>query len=241
MDKKVVNGKLYLIPAPLGDVPATSAVPDQVIDILASLKHFIVEEVRTARRFLKKAVPAINIDSLTFHVFNEHTDRTDLSGFLIPLHEGHDIGLLSEAGLPCIADPGAEIVKLAHERNIRVIPLTGPSSLLLALVASGFNGQNFTFHGYLPVDRQERKRKLKELERASQIYRQTQIFIETPYRNIRMFEAIVESCMDSTLLCIAAGITTENEYIRTKNVKEWKRNPPPIEKIPAVFLLYSEK
>jgi 16S rRNA (cytidine1402-2'-O)-methyltransferase len=240
MEQKVTSGNLYLIPAPLGDIPVSAAIPDNVLRLLPSIKIFIVEELRTARRFLKKAVPSIDIDALVFLLFNEHSEKTDLTAFIDPLLKGNDVGLLSEAGLPCLADPGSEIVKRAHEAGIRVIPLTGPSSILLSLIASGFNGQNFAFQGYLPVDRQDRKKKLKELENTAKTKRQTQIFIETPYRNLRLFEAILETCHDTTLLCIAAGLTTPDEYIKTQSIKLWKQHKPPVEKQPSVFLLYTE-
>ncbi len=240
MEQKVKKGILYLIPATLGDGPVTDTIPGKVLSLLPAVSCFIVEEVRTARRFLKKAVPAIDIDDLTFLVFNEHSAKSDLEEFIKPLINGQDVGLLSEAGLPCIADPGSEIVRRAHEEGIRVIPLTGPSSILLSLIASGFSGQNFAFHGYLPVDRQERKKKLKELEHTARTRQQTQIFIETPYRNIRMFEAILEACMDSTGLCIAADLTTAKEFIKTMTVREWKKLKPSIEKVPVVFLISCE-
>ena len=236
MNKK---GTLYLLPSPLGETGIHKAIPAYNIEVISRLKCFIVEEIRTARRFLKKACPQINIDELTFIVNNEHSKEADHQLCIEPLLNDQDTGLLSEAGIPCVADPGAGVVKVARENGIRVIPLAGASSILLALMASGFNGQNFAFHGYLPVDRKERIRKIKEIERAAYSSDQTQIFIETPYRNIQLLDALKMTCLDQTLLCIATDLTLETEQIDVRPVGRWKKgNPPDIHKRPAVFLIY---
>lgn len=238
MDHLMNKGTLWLIPSMLGDTPADRVIPAYNIMVIGTLKIFIVEEIRTARRFLKKCIPEINIGELEFLVFNEHSDTVDLSPFIEPLMNGKDVGLLSEAGIPCIADPGSEIVKASHEHQIVVKPLTGPSSLFLALMASGFNGQNFAFHGYLPVDKKLRKKSLRELEKAIYANDQTQLFIETPYRNRQLVESILETCMDSTLLCIANLLTDNNEEIITRSIREWRKNIPDLNKKPSIFLLY---
>ncbi len=232
------SGRLYLIPAMLGDTAPAEVLPPEIRNRASQLKHFIVEELRTARRFLKKLDQSTEIDSLQFFVLNEHTDPSEIPGMLSPLLEGNDMGLLSEAGLPCLADPGSALVSAAHAHGIRVIPLTGPSSVILALIASGFNGQNFAFHGYLPVDQKKRLQAIRNLEQ--QVYRndQTQIFIETPYRNLKMFESLLQACRPESMLCIAADITTSGEMIRSQPVEKWKKETPDIHKKPAVFLLY---
>jgi 16S rRNA (cytidine1402-2'-O)-methyltransferase len=234
------KGTLFLIPSLLGESPVDHVVPAINREIISRLSFFIVEEVRTARRFLKKACPDIAIDKLHFIVFNEHSSDSDFSGVLNPLTEGHDTGLLSEAGLPCVADPGSEIVRMAHAQGITVCPLTGPSSLLLALMASGFNGQNFAFVGYLPIEKNARIRKLKELERNACTLDQTQIFIETPYRNLQLFNAILDSCKETTMLCIGSNLSTREEAIIVKPVGKWKGRQPGIDKKPTVFLLYHD-
>lgn len=171
-------------------------------------------------------------------LFNEHSDKADVSSYIKPLLSGVDVGLLSEAGIPCMADPGAEVVALAQQHKIQVIPLVGPSSIVLTLMASGFNGQNFAFHGYLPVDKVQRSKRLKELERAAYQWNQTQIFIETPYRNKALFDTIIESCNEQTRLCIGCNLTMEDEWVITKTLKQWKSTLPDIAKKPAVFLIY---
>jgi len=232
------KGTLWLIPSDLGDTHSGQVIPAFNLKVIGELKIFIVEEIRTSRRFLKKCIPGINIDELEFLVYNEHSDKNILSPYLDPLLQGKDTGLLSEAGVPCIADPGSEIVKAAHEHHIIVKPLTGPSSLFLALMASGFNGQNFTFHGYLPVDKKKRRATLLEMEKVIYTKDQTQLFIEAPYRNIQLLGAILETCMDSTLLCIATRLTEDDEMIRVRSVREWKKHIPQFDKKPSVFLLY---
>jgi 16S rRNA (cytidine1402-2'-O)-methyltransferase len=232
------KGKLYLIPSPLGESHPDAVFPPGNSILIGRLDCFIVEEVRTARRFLKKICPEINIDALTFIPYNEHSSDADVSACIVPILQGRDAGIISEAGTPCVADPGSKIVAHAHSSGIQVIPLVGPSSLLLALMASGFNGQNFVFHGYLPIEKPARTRKIKEIETEMMKKNQTQVFIETPYRNLQLFQAIVETCQDATLLCIATSLTTAEESILTLPVREWKKRKPGIHKQPVVFLIY---
>ncbi len=236
----MMHGKLYLIPTPIAQGPVDLVLPNGTLYVIRKLSYFIAEEARTARRFLKLAAIDKKIDDLTFYIFNEHSATINLSHYLTPALEGHDIGLLSEAGLPCVADPGSEIVRQAHLTGIPVVPLTGPSSLMLALMASGFNGQNFAFLGYLPADKQSRIRRIKELETTIHEKKQTQLFIEAPYRNLPLFEALTSTCHDNTLLCIAVNITGENSAIITKSIREWKKHSPNIHKIPTLFLLYAD-
>ena len=207
--------------------------------IIREIKHFIVEDVRSARRFLKKVDREIGIDTLSFYPLNKHTSPEDISGYLNPLAEGHSMGVISEAGCPAVADPGADVVAIAQRRNLKVVPLVGPSSIILSVMASGFNGQSFAFHGYLPIEPNERSKRLKELEGRIYSEHQTQLFIETPYRNHKMLDDILKACRPQTKLCIAANITCEGEYIKTRTVKEWKGIAlPDLSKIPCIFLLY---
>lgn len=230
-------GNLYLIPTPLGENGFEAGMTAYNLNIIQKIDVFIVEELRTARRFLRKAGHTKNFEKVTFHLLNEHTPDSEAETMLANTLEGYHTGLLSEAGLPCVADPGNIIVRLAHQKGIRVIPLTGPSSIMLSLMASGFNGQNFAFHGYLPVKPLERAKKLKELEHTVLQNSQTQLFIETPYRNMAMVESIVKTCKPSLMLCIAVDLTLETEWISVKPVGEWKKQAPQINKHPAVFLL----
>lgn len=230
--------KLYLIPTSLGECSFNSILPSDNTIIVSGLKHFIVEDIRTARRFLKKANPSIDIDTLTFFVLNQHTSAEELGGFLKPMFAGNDMGILSEAGCPAIADPGADVVAIAQRNNFTVVPLVGPSSILLSLMASGFNGQSFAFVGYLPIQPEERSKTLKKLESRAYSENQSQIFIETPYRNMKMLEQIIKTCQPNTRLCIAVDITLETEFIKTKTVKEWKTQLPDLNKRPCIFLLY---
>jgi 16S rRNA (cytidine1402-2'-O)-methyltransferase len=234
----IVHGTLYLIPSLLGESPVAKVIPAFNLNIISTLRYFIVEEIRTARRFLKLLHPDIDINTIQFLINNEHSTGNDQSLCIEPLLNGSDMGLLSEAGMPCVADPGAEIVKLAHEHNIKVIPLIGPSSLLLSLMGSGFNGQNFVFHGYLPIDKISRIKKIREIEKSVYTNNQTQIFIEAPYRNFQLFEAITEACSDNTLLCVATDLTMESEVIKVQTIRNWKGKQPDIHKRPTVFLLY---
>ena len=230
---------LYLLPVTLGDTAIDKVLPAYNAGIIREIKHFIVEDVRSARRFLKKVDREIDIDSLSFYPLNKHTSPEDISGYLNPLAEGHSMGVISEAGCPAVADPGADVVAIAQRRNLKVVPLVGPSSIILSVMASGFNGQSFAFHGYLPIEPNERSKRLKELEGRIYSEHQTQLFIETPYRNHKMLDDILKACRPQTKLCIAANITCEGEYIKTRTVKEWKGTAlPDLSKIPCIFLLY---
>ena len=229
---------LYLLPVTLGDTAIDKVLPAYNAGIIREIKHFIVEDVRSARRFLKKVDREIDIDTLSFYPLNKHTSPEDISGYLNPLAEGHSMGVISEAGCPAVADPGADVVAIAQRRNLKVVPLVGPSSIILSVMASGFNGQSFAFHGYLPIEPNERSKRLKELEGRIYSEHQTQLFIETPYRNHKMIEDILLNCRPQTKLCIAADITCEGEYIQTRTVKDWKGHVPELSKIPCIFLLY---
>ena len=219
-------GKLYLIPNLLGETPIERVIPDDVVHIIKNIKVFATENVKNTRRYLKKIDKAINIDELVFLDLNEHSDIKD-------------IGIISEAGCPGIADPGAELVVLAHKHDYQVIPLVGPSSILLALIASGANGQNFSFNGYLPIAKPERIKTLKTYEKQSAVENRTQLFIETPYRNVQLFEDMIATLSPTTRLTIACDITTENEYIKTMLIKDWKHVKPDINKRPTIFVLYA--
>lgn len=229
--------KLYMIPTTLGDTSFERVLPSDLKQLISSVSVFIVENIRTARRFLKKVNPAIVIDDLTFFELNQHTDKKDISRFLEPLQKGLDIGIISEAGCPGIADPGAEVVRIAHTKDIQVVPLVGPSSILLALMASGMSGQNFAFNGYLPIKNPEKSQQIKMLERRMQLEGQTQVFIEAPYRNLQLLEELLKNCEPQTMLCIAVDITLDTEFIRTKPVSFWKTNIPDIQKRPAIFMI----
>lgn len=229
---------LYLLPVTLGDTPVEQVLPAYNKEIILDIKHFIVEDVRSARRFLKKVEASINIDELTFYPLNKHTSPDDLSRYLKPLQEGHSMGVISEAGCPAVADPGADVVAMAQRKNLKVVPLVGPSSIILSVMGSGFNGQSFAFHGYLPIEAADRIKRLKELEGRIYSENQTQLFIETPYRNNKMMEDIVKTCRPQTKLCIAANITCEGEYIHTKTIREWKGHLPDLTKVPCIFLIY---
>lgn len=229
-------GRIYLIPVSLGGENFNEVIPEKVLQITRELRYFTVEELRSARRFLRAIDREFPIDETEFFILNEHTREEEIEAFLKPVIEGNNLGIMSEAGLPCIADPGSRLVAIAHQRNITVIPLTGPSSIILALISSGMNGQNFTFNGYLPVKPEERKSKLHELERRSKDGF-AQIFMETPYRNQNMFEALISICNPATRLCIAADITLPSESIITRTISEWKRNKPDLKDRMAVFIL----
>ena len=213
---------LYLLPVTLGDTPVEKVLPSYNKEIILQIRHFIVEDVRSARRFLKKVDRDINIDELTFYPLNKHTSPE----------------AISEAGCPAVADPGADVVAIAQRKNLKVVPLVGPSSIILSVMGSGFNGQSFAFHGYLPIEPGERQKRLKELEQRVYSEHQTQLFIETPYRNNKMLEDILKACRPQTKVCVAANITCEGEYIKTKTVQEWKKQLPDLTKIPCIFLIY---
>lgn len=229
---------LYLLPVTLGDTALETILPSYNTEVILNIRHFIVEDVRSARRFLKKVDKDIDIDALTFYTLNKHTSPEDISEYLKPLEAGSSMGVLSEAGCPAVADPGADVVAIAQRKNLRVIPLVGPSSIILSVMGSGFNGQSFAFNGYLPIEPGARARKIKTLEQLVYSEDQTQLFIETPYRNNKMIEDILCNCRPQTRLCIAANITCEGEYIKTKTIKEWQGKVPELSKIPCIFLLY---
>lgn len=231
------KGTLYLIPTPLGDVEITQVIPVYNLGIIMELSVFVVEELRTARRFLRKLGYKKDFEEVQFFLLNEHTQPDELLEFLDHSLNGLPMGLLSEAGCPAVADPGASLVNLAHQKGIKVIPLTGPSSIILALMASGLNGQQFTFHGYLPVKPPERKQRIKELDRMVHKQSHTQIFIEAPYRNKSMIDSLLETCSDDTLLCIAVNITMPDESIITRTIREWRKNITDPSKKPTVFLI----
>jgi len=231
------KGKIYLIPTTLGDTEINAVIPANVTDIIDNLHYFIVENIRTARRYIRKVSLNKNIDEITFFELNKHTDIKDVASYLNPCISGNSIGVISEAGNPGIADPGANIVKIAHQKKIDVIPLVGPSSILLALISSGMNGQNFAFNGYLPIKDNERIKKIQYLEKKSKSENQSQIFMETPFRNMKMLEAVLQTCRNNTLLCIATDITLQSEFIKTKTIAEWKKQKPQLNKRPTVFVL----
>lgn len=229
---------LYLIPNLLGDTPVEQVLPPYNHEIIMGIRHFIVEDVRTARRFLKLVDRSIDIDQLTFYTLNKHTNPEEVASMLRPLEEGSSMGVISEAGCPAVADPGADVVAIAQRKGLQVIPLVGPSSIILAVMGSGFNGQSFAFNGYLPIEPEERIKVLKKLEQRAYTENQTQLFIETPYRNAKMMADILKACRPKTHLCIAAGLTTKDEYIKTHTVKEWSGHLPQLEKTPCIFLIY---
>lgn len=233
-----MQASLFLIPVTIGDTDHSRVLPEYNREIILQIKHFIVENVRTARRFLKKAEPSVVIDDLTFCELNKHTSAEDVAGYLAPLAKGEHVGVISEAGCPAIADPGADVVAIAQRRGYPVVPLVGPSSILLSLMASGFNGQSFAFHGYLPIDASERTAAIKRLEGRIYSENQTQLFIETPYRGNKLVEDLVRTCRPSTKLCIASDITCDDEYIRTRPVKDWAGKTPDLSKKPTIFLIY---
>lgn len=234
----MIEPALYLIPTTIGDVEIDRVIPRYNLAVMAEIKYFIVENVRTARRFLKKADKTIDIDSLVFNELNKHTPPEAISTYLRPLAEGNPVGVISEAGCPAIADPGADVVAIAQRAGMPVVPLIGPSSIVLSLMGSGFNGQSFAFNGYLPIDKGERARAIRHCE--SRIYSedQTQIFIETPYRNNRIVDDFIANCRPTTRLCIAADITCADEYLKTKSVREWRAENLQLPKVPCIFLLY---
>ena len=231
-------GTLYLIPVPLGPTPPRESLPANVLATVRPLTHFVVEQAKTARAFLKAAGTDTPLQELQLEELNEHTKTAELDRLLAPLRAGHDVGLLSEAGCPAVADPGADLVALAQKENIRVVPLIGPSSLLLALMASGLNGQRFAFQGYLPAKEVERTKALRDLESESRKRQQTQLFIETPYRNQALFSSIVQTCQPATRLTVATDLTLHSESVLTRTIAQWKKQTPPdIERRPTVFLL----
>lgn len=232
------KGTLYLIPVPLADNAAAKSFTPYLADTINSITEYIVENEKTARKFLKEAGLKSAQSELLIHDYGKHNRGNSLGYFFAGLEAGKNVGLMSEAGCPGVADPGAELVAEAHKRGIKVIPLVGPSSILLALMASGFNGQSFSFHGYLPIDKAERVKKVKELENLSARNDQTQIFIETPFRNNSMLEEVLRSCNPKTKLCIACDVTAETEFIKTMNVESWRKQVPDLHKRPTIYLLF---
>lgn len=233
----ITKGKLYLIPTTLGNNEPLEVLPYAVKQIIERNNHFIVENEKSARRFIKRLVPKKPQDELNIYILDKYTNEIDIQNYLDICEEGINIGLLSEAGVPAIADPGAIIVTLAHQKNIRVQPLVGPSSILMAMMASGLNGQNFAFNGYLPIDEKEKKYAIKQLERLSKEKNQSQIFIETPYRNEKLLTELLRTLSPNTKLCIAVDITLETEHIKTYEVKDWKNVKIDIHKKPAIFIM----
>ena len=229
---------LYLLPVTLGDTPLRNVLPSYNSDVIGGIRHFIVENVRTARRFLRQVDPQFDIDGSCFYELNKHTSPQDISTFLQPLYDGKPMGVISEAGCPAVADPGADVVAIAQRKGLKVVPLVGPSSIILSVMASGFNGQSFAFNGYLPVKTDERIKALRKFEQRIYNEDQTQLFIETPYRNGKMIEDILMHCRPQTKLCIAASLTCDDEFAQTRTVKEWKGRVPDLSKIPCIFLLY---
>lgn len=231
-------GKLYLIPTTLGDNAPLEVLPYTVKEVIENVSIFIVENEKTARRFIKKISPSTSQPSLEIFLLNKFTQSVELPEFLNPCLAGKDVGLLSEAGCPGVADPGAEVVKLAHEKDIQVVPLVGPSSILMAMMSSGLNGQRFTFNGYLPIDKGERKKEIKRLERISFEQNQSQIFIETPYRNNKMLEDICSYTSPDTLVCVACDITLPTEFIKTLPTKVWSKKKVDLHKRPTIFIIH---
>ncbi len=231
------KGQLYLIPTILGKGTEETTLPSTILKSIKEIDIFIVENLRTARRFIKNIYREKDIDATTFYSYGKHDTLSLEKDFLPHILSGKNVGLLSESGLPCIADPGSKIVEYAHNFQINVVPFVGPSSILLALMASGMNGQNFAFTGYLPIDKSDRRRALKYLESLTKKTGQTQIFMETPYRNHQLFDAIIKVCSNNTKLCIASDITLPSENIKTKTIEEWKQEKININKKPAIFLM----
>lgn len=229
---------LYLIPVPLSEGELNAVLPVRNIDVVREIKHFIVENVRSARRFLKKCDRNIDIDTLTFYELNRHTKPEEISGFLVPLEQGYAMGVISEAGCPAIADPGADVVAIAQRKHLKVVPLVGPSSILMSVMGSGFNGQSFAFLGYLPIDASARAKKFKDMEYNIRVNDQTQVFIETPYRNNKLIAEMSKTLPKHLKLCVASDITGSQESIITRGVAEWGRVKYDYDKIPTIFLLY---
>lgn len=233
------KGNLFLIPNTLGDTQTAYSLPRSILEAVEKCDEFIVENERSARRFIKKLGSSKNLDTLVLYSIGKHSSEQDYPSYLNNIHSGKNIGVISESGCPAIADPGAKIVQIAHEQNIRVIPLIGPSSILLALIASGFNGQNFAFNGYLPKEGNLKMKKIKLLEKQARQHNQTQIFIETPFRNQKLLDDLIKYCLPNTMLCIATDITLDTERIKTKSIHEWSKNIPNLNKKNTVFVIGS--
>ena len=229
---------LYLIPVTLGETSIEQVLPPYNHEVIMGIRHFVVENIRSARRFLRQTDKAFSIDDCTFFEMGKHADEKQFSQYLQPLRDGKPVGVISEAGCPAVADPGADIVRIAQREGLRVVPLVGPNSMIMAVMSSGLGGQSFAFNGYLPVDASDRAKRLKALESRAWTEGQTQLFIETPYRNEKMFQSLLSTLRPQTRLCIAAGITTKDEFIRTLTISEWKKTKlPDLSKIPAIFLI----
>lgn len=234
----ILETALYLIPVTLGDTPVDQVLPSYNHDVIMGIRHFIVEEIRTARRFLRQVDRTFPIDDSEFYEMGKHADAQRFATYLKALEEGHPVGVISEAGCPAVADPGADVVAIAQRKGLKVVPLVGPSSMIMAVMGSGLNGQSFAFNGYLPVDASDRAKRLKALEARAWNEQQTQLFIETPYRNKKMFDTLLATLRPQTRMCIAAGITTAQEYIHTHTIQEWKKKTlPDLSKVPAMFLI----
>lgn len=233
-----MRASLFLIPVTLGETDHRRVLPEYNRDVILGIRHFVVENIRTARRFLKKVDPSIVIDDLAFYELNKHTSPEQVADYLAPLEKGESVGVISEAGCPAIADPGADVVAIAQRKNYPVVPLVGPSSILMSVMGSGFNGQSFAFHGYLPIDAAERTNAIKKLEGRIYAENQTQLFIETPYRNNKLAEELIRTCRPSTRMCIASNITCDDEYIHTRPIKDWAGKIPDLSKKPTIFLIY---
>jgi 16S rRNA (cytidine1402-2'-O)-methyltransferase len=234
-------GTLYLIPVPLADDASAKSFTPYLNRTVNGIREYIVENEKTARRFLKEAGLTIPQSELIIHDYGKHNRNTDQNQFIESLLKGQDVGLMSEAGCPGIADPGSDIVALAHMKGVKVVPLVGPSSILLALMASGFNGQSFTFHGYLPIDKGARAKRIRDLENTAERFSQTQIFIETPFRNNQLLEEVLRTCNSQTRLCIGCNLTAADEMVRTLTIGEWKKQVPDLHKKPAIFLLFKRQ
>ena len=243
-----LESAVYLIPVTLGDTPIEQVLPSYNREVIIGIKHFIVENIRSARRFLKKVEQGISIDGLTFFELNQHTDRNNIDSYLAPIRQGHPVGIISEAGCPAIADPGADVVAIAQRKNIKVVPLVGPSSIIMSVMGSGFNGQSFAFHGYLPIDDEKKTARIKQFETRMYAEDQTQLFIETPYRNGKMMQTLLSTLRPQTRICLAANITCADEKIVSRTVSEWRKFIPQnaaddviareIPRVPAIFLIY---
>jgi 16S rRNA (cytidine1402-2'-O)-methyltransferase len=231
---------LFLIPNLLAPDTQKQVLPEYVSETIKNISYFIVEDIRNARRFISSLRLGLKIEDLSFYEMGKHSNFENLKDVLDLLKKGENVGLISEAGCPAVADPGSKIVAWCQQKDIRVVPMVGASSLLLALMASGFNGQSFAFQGYLPIDKKDRIEKIKYLEKLVYTQKQTQIFIETPFRNDSMLESVLQTCQNQTLLCIAANLTSPDEWIKTKPISYWQKNKPSLHKIPCVFLLFSE-
>lgn len=239
---------VYLIPVTLGDTSIEQVLPSYNHDVIVGIKYFIVENIRSARRFLKKVEQSIEIDSLTFYELNQHTDRSQIDQYLEPINKGFPVGIISEAGCPAVADPGADVVAIAQRKSIKVVPLVGPSSIIMSVMGSGFNGQSFAFHGYLPIDDDKRASRIKQLENRVYSEDQTQLFIETPYRNGKMMLTLLNTLRPQTKICLAANITCPDEKIVTRSVADWRKRIPQgasdeiigkeVPRVPAIFLIY---